>query len=689
MEYIGDQLCLWYEEFVPNFSTSDNFYNLKKRGDITVHGRRGNGRTVFIEFESAREDIKEEIKKHYGDPYQYASKQPILNSVHPDPKAEAYYTSYVLPNGDKLPNTALDLQGKPQINYVDRYTKNAEWLNMIIRLTGDKQALKRELNIPMMSFWKTVTDVMKCEKVHLPKSRRHLSATIKAYKKDGYEVLIVDKDKFGNDRSKKVKDELGEALLFQMLSKGHDDTIVAAAYNHWAVENNHATITPPTVGYWRKKWKVKLEFGRKGIGSLNSLASKKIKGKRPSAPLLLIESDDNNMDAFFRTETNDWYRPALYVVIDTHNDYILGYAWGDTITKEVVREAYRNAHRHVMHLTGDAYAWQEVKTDRWGISSKGKTELQDFYESTTEVYIPAGLHNPNGKYIEQSFGVIWHQKMRVVMSGHYSGHNIDSKKKINRDNLKPAFFPPISEADKKIEQFIWAMRNTKRKGCEMTRHEEWVTNFNNSEKSKKKLFTTEQRLQVFGKVHTHTNTIKSDGVTPVLLGEKRFYELSQQQIFDHVGKEVQVYYDEYDLSQVLITDGKGLRLVLNEFNEMPRALADYEPGDRARLNRLLEEKKTLAPMVMDTIAKHQAVLERAKIDAESRLMSGVTTKEIAYQDTKLLTSGSSSKQGASTQKHAQNTPEVVGVDAPNKGLNEAKKPLKPIKKTLTSIYDNF
>jgi len=72
--------------------------------------------------------------------------------------------------------------------------------------------------------------------------------------------------------------------------------------------------------------------------------------------------------------------------------------------------------------------------------------------------------------------------------------------------------------------------------------------------------------------------IKADGVTLTLGGVKRHYEMSQQQILENVGKEVQVYYDEHDLSQVLISDGKGLNLVLDEFRQVPRALA--EPGDR-------------------------------------------------------------------------------------------------------------
>jgi hypothetical protein len=686
MQYLNnDILCLEYEEFVPIIMVKNTYDRYKQRGNITVHGIGGNGRKVLIEYESLPSKYKQAVKKHYGDPYEYAAKQPILNSLEWDTKALDFYNSYVLPNGDKLPNSDTDLRGRPQINYVHRYTTNATWLNMLGRLMTDKRALKRELNISIMQFWETATDMIRIKEVDLPKNARRLKDKLKSYRQGGYESLI-EVHKFGNSHSKKVADEEAEALLQELLAHRNrfDDTVIADTYNRWAQETNRKTITPAAVGYWRKKWQNRLMLERDGLGKTSSKLSKQIKRKRASAPLLFINSDDNVMDAFFRNGDNDWYRPALYVVIDTFNDYILGYAWGDTVTKDLVKEAYRNAHRHVMQITGESYCWQQIQTDRWGISGKNTTDLEQFYNSMGTL-VPAALKNAQSKYIERAFGTTWHQKLKQVFLHNYSGYNVTAKTKLNTDNRKPADFPDITEAAEMIDTFIWAMRNTRRKDSDLTRHEEWLQAFHGSEKAKKKLLTPEKRLQIFGKVHDRTNTITAGGLTPTLLGQRRVYELSQEQIFQHIGKKVQVHYDENDLSQVLVTDGKGLRFVATEYGLVPAAFADYEEGDGARIKQLQAEKKTLLPTIQGYIEDRRSVLERSRIDAESRLQAGVMVKEIAHQDQRLLTQNAHQN----GTKMTQNVPEGKGVCAENGTNGTVKKPLKPLKQPEKSIYDEY
>jgi transposase InsO family protein len=572
------------------------------------------------------------VREIYGDPYVYASRQPILNSLVYDTRAHRFYTEYILPTGEKLPASDVDVTGKPVINYVKRYTEAATWLNMLIRLTTDKAALKRELNIPVMAFWEQATDMIKLKKVNLPANAKRLKEKIKTYQQGGYGSL-VEVHKFGNDYSKKVKDEEAEAFLKAFLShrNKYDDTVIADKYNAWATETGRETITAGAVGYWRKKWASLLMLEREGVAKLYNKVSKQGQRKRPSAPLLLVNSDDNVLDAFFHMGDNKWYRPVLYVVMDAHNDYILGYAVGDNVTKDLIREAYRNAMRHVIKITGDAYCWQQIQTDHWGISGKNTTDLEAFYNSMA-IFTAAGLKNSQTKYIERAFGTTWHQQLKEHFVRNYSGHNITAREKLNPDKLMTSDFPDMEQGLKMIDAFIWRMRLTRRKGSELTRHEEWVQNFEASKKSKEHLLTEEQRLQIFGKVHEYTNQISTRGVTPTILGERRVYELSQQMILEHIGKTVQVIYDEHDLSRVLITDGKGLRTVVGEYQLLPSAIADYEEGDKARISNLLEEKKTIVPVIQEWGDAWKAELERGGIDIESRLQAGVLVKEIAHND---------------------------------------------------------
>jgi hypothetical protein len=637
MVYLDSTLCLEYSELVPVVMNRDNFYHHRGNGNLVTHGVGGNGRNVLIEYESMPHKYKDAAKEYYGCPYIYASKQPILQSLEFDNKAQAYYQGYSLPNGTKLPSSNFNLNGKKQINYVQRYTECATWLNMLIRLINDKTALKRELNISVGKFWETACDMIKTKKVNLPATPKRLKIKIKDYQLGGYEALI-EKHKFGNSYSKKVVGEVAEALLKQLLSlrNKHADTTITEEYNKWAISEGLKPITPEAVGYWRKKWHNELILERDGISKTYTKLSKQGKRKRPSAPLLLINSDDNVMDIYFKAPSTDWFRPVLYVVIDTFNDYILGYAMGASVTKELVKEAYRNANRHVMELTGASYSWQQLQTDRWALDAKQTTEIGQFYKSMG-VSTPAGLNNSQAKYVERSFGTVWHTMLKKLFPNNYSGHNLTAKQKLNPDQLKPAYFPLIDDAAEQVDLFIQAMRQTKRTKCDLTRQQEWLKAFNESPKSQSKLLSPEMRLQIFGKRHNYTNRITSSGLTPTLLGKERVYELKQATIFEHIDKQVQIIYDDKDLSTVLVTDGKGLRFLASEYKLLPSAIADYEIGDKKRIENLLLEKKTLQPIIQARIESRKEVLQRAQINAESRLQAGVLVKEITHKDQMLIT----------------------------------------------------
>lgn len=668
MHYLNDILCLDYAEIVPLvIEKKDTYQKLRQRGKIMVHGIGGNGRQVSIEYESMPEKYRAKVRDVYGDPYEYVLKAPLLNCLEWDAKAHKYYMNYVLPNGDKLPASDTDVRGKAQINYVHRYTENATWLNMLNRLTKDKRALKRELNISLATFWITAAELIRMKQVALPSNPRRLKDKLRVYQNEGYEALI-ETHKFGNSFSAKVADEAAEALLKELLAHRNklDDVMIADAYNRWAKESGREEISPGTVGYRRKLWESELMLEREGLGKTASKLSKQILRDRPTAPLLLVNSDDNVLDAYFKAPGNDWYRPVLYVVMDAYNDYPLGYAWGDKVTKELVKEAYRDAARHVKQITGDHYCWQQIQTDRWAISGKNTTELEAFYNSMA-TFTPAALKNAQSKYIERAFGTDWHKLLKQLFLHNYSGHNVTSKTKLNTDKLLTRLFPDVSEAGRMIEGFMQALRHTPRKGQAVSRQEEWIAAFQAAEKSRAKLLRKEEYLTIFGTPHTYTNRIQANGLQVTLDGQKMVYELSQELIYAHIGKQVQVHYDPTDFNTVLISDGRGLRFTASTYQKVPSAFADYKPGDADRIKALQEEKRTLMPRLQQGIDERKEILERYRIDAESRLQAGVLVKEISHNDQRVLT---------------QNTREEGGLRAKNGKENKAKYP-----ENQPNIYD--
>ena len=367
------QLCLEFDEFVPAIMSKPAYDQAKRRGTITVFGRGGNGSIVLIDYETLPYKQKEAVKEKYGDPYVYYTKQPLLDYVKAnfDHEAEQFYNDYTLPNGLNLPE-----------DYVAKYAKAVTWLRSIDHFTTDKKALKTLLNISITAFWVMAGELIRAKDVALPINERRLMEKLKQFKREGLPCMI-ETWRFGNNYSKKVNDEVAEALLLKLIAHPHkhDDTVIAANYNKWATKNGKQVITPAAVGVWRRKSALTTTLTRDGAGINYNKFSKRAMRERPSAPLLLINSDDNILDLFFKDGKSDFYRPAGYFIVDGYNDYILGYALGKTVTIELVKQAYLNAIHHVMEVTGECYLWHQIQTDRWSIDPQLKGELATFFSN--------------------------------------------------------------------------------------------------------------------------------------------------------------------------------------------------------------------------------------------------------------------------------------------------------------------
>ena len=111
MEYIDNKLCLETNELIPMILERKNYDYHRSAGNFIVHGYGGNGRKVFVEYETMPEKQKQAVIDYYGDPYNYIAKQPILKALKLDVDAQEFYQNYVLPNGSKLPSSNYSLDG--------------------------------------------------------------------------------------------------------------------------------------------------------------------------------------------------------------------------------------------------------------------------------------------------------------------------------------------------------------------------------------------------------------------------------------------------------------------------------------------------------------------------------------------------------------------------------------------------
>jgi hypothetical protein len=588
-------------------------------------------RKVLIEYEPLKQEHKDLVKHRFGDPYKNLALQPIRAMVQQDAKAREFFLGYQYGDKKSLP-----------IDVVNKYTAAASWLNMLSSAEENKKAIKDRLKVGMTDFWSSVIEIFTLDGIDLPTTTRRLFPKIDEYKSKGYSCLVSWR--YGNNNSKKVSSEVAEAYLLELISQPyHDDHVIARAYNAWAVQNGHDEISYRTVCEWRRKNNVLISQCRDGNKAWYDKYGKVTRRKRPPAPLLRIESDDNELDLYFiqervitdkkgktKTQKNPYYRPVLYVVKDSFNDYPLGYAIGDTVNVDLIKLAYLSAIHHIKEITGGYYLPNDLQTDRWGLDKALSNDLALFFKSLCAVYMPATPKNARSKMIEQSFGKKWHRLLKMFPN--YAGHNVTAASKINEDylQLQKANFPTVDQAPDQVEQFINAIRNGIDEKTGKSLQQEWLEGFNADERSRKHQISDMQMLTLLGTSHNYQNTITNRGITPAINCIERTYEIPEEFYMQTVGRRVQVIYDRLDYSRILV-DAGNVRFIAREDALMPSATLDFKEGDRTRLNNKLEEKKRIAQVVVEKKTTRQEILQRNRLDAESAMQVGLLLPKVEKQ----------------------------------------------------------
>jgi hypothetical protein len=651
MKIIDDTLYLEFSEMTETGVSENTLFKAKERSSASWHFIQDPAKRskVLIGYEALQDKYKKLIHERFGNPYEYIAKAPIKKLVETDFKAEQFFKQYRYDNDKFLP-----------IEHVNKYTKAASWLNMLIKLNTDKKIIKKELNLSIELFWKNVCEIIKTENIDLPTTYQRLRNQMTEYQEKGYQCLIDWR--FGNTLSKKINDEVAESTLLTLIEQPYvDDVIIARAYNNWAVNNGRKTITGATVGNWRRDNEAMLKNSKEGSKAWFNRYGKVIKGRRPSCPNALWEHDDNDLDLYFikdkKNKTGNaqvfyYGRYVVAVVIDAFNDYIVGWAMAEVYSKDLIKLAYLDALYHTSELTGGWYLPHQIRSDRFGLDVKLTNDLAQFYQNIA-TYTPAKAHSPRGKYIEQSFGNKWHQVLRHYSN--YAGQNIQSKAGINSELIETnkRAFPHESEAPSIIAEFINKMRNLQQVVNGPSKQDAWKAAFNASETSKIRQIDEVKMLELFGTMHTFHNQIGDNKVQITNRGlevniNKQYHEfdIDDSIYMQVVGKRVHVIYEPYNMNRVLVTDGKNLRFIAQKLTDdmkMPRAIIDYKVGDRERLNKKLEAMKDHVQMFTDAKEKRKNILQLNRIDTEGLLQSGLLIKpekqaaEISYQNNLLGT----------------------------------------------------
>lgn len=620
MKLINNILYIEFHEMVNSGATSEGYLKTARwKGVKTMRfiDDPDDNRRSLVEFESLGNKYKTVITEKYGNPYDYVAKEPIRQLVTKDIEAEKFYLSYRFENGNALP-----------IEHINKYTTSASWLNMLLAVEKDKTIAKKKLKLPMASFYQHVLELFSSDNISLPGTYSRLRDKMTDYQGKGYEALI--NGRFNNSNSAKVKDEISQAILLELISNDskRDDVVIARAYNNWAKSNGYNPITERTVCNWRMAHESEISLYRNGSREWYNKFGKQIQRKRPSAPMLLWSGDGNDLDLYFRSEKSHYNQFTVVVVIDAFNDYIVGWSLGENENADLIKAAYLDALLHIKELTGLYHLPHQIQSDRFA-----QTQMKSFFQKIDPEYFPAAARSPRGKYIERTFGTKWHQLLSVFPN--YSGNNISSQQRINPERIEreKRNFPDVSEAFNYVQLFIDQLRQDKQA--------EWLEAFHANTSSQSKCIGDEQFLYHFGVPNKRTQTITNKGLTIQYNGEIYTYEIPDQLFLSVVGRTVQAIHDPYDIgSKVLITDGDKLRVVAYPPTLIPAARADQSEIDQARFFKKLHAKKKHLEAIAASKQKRELILTEEAIDAKALLQAGILDKglkrsaEITYHQIK-------------------------------------------------------
>jgi hypothetical protein len=605
-------------------------------------------RKVLICFDKLKEDNQAKIVAKFGEPKKYLMLAPIRNLVKYDDKAEAFYLDYRY----SLTPTLSKGEGAKALSreHVDKYTAAASFLNMLRDTTKDKRELKKLLNLTLEEFYDRVCEIISSDKIDLPTSYRRLAinedSALKKYVKEGYASLIDWR--FGNKHAAKINDEVSEAALLEMIahSNQYDDVIIAGQYNKWVAsqevgkdgktESKYKTIDPATVGLWRRKKESDIIMFREGNAALKEKYLKQANGFRPTNPMLLVESDDNQLDLLFQDAENPkaTKRYVAIVVTDSFNDYVLGYAYAllgefdKDGTIDLVKAAYLNAMYHIKWLTGNWHLQHESKTDRWGLK-----QLMPFYKGMGK-YFETPVGSKNRGYLENFFGSNFWKNSLKIGANNYSGNNITALSRgVNMEALaKNKKIRPLigNDAHAQIDNFFHRLRVMPQSNG-VSKQAHWLEAWNAMPAELKRPISDEQFLLKFGVEHNYRGEglrIRNSGIRAQIGNAIYKYDLATYRMED-INKEVSLLFDPMDMSRVLVTNHKDFRMMAYDKRLNPRALEDCKDTDsRSYLNAIFANKKESVTGITERSERRKMVLESAGYDAEGLLQAGVMVKEL-------------------------------------------------------------
>lgn len=635
MEYYNRTLCVTYAELTGGKEPVMKPCTLRQnaaRGNIVCLRRGGGeGGVALYAWASIPAKYRDRFTALRGDPEEQMRKAMARDRMRIDAAAREWYAAY----------TYADRDGEEQHlseRLVEEYTVNASALEELVRLMGERQALRSSLQASgAAGAWDVVfRSSERLREVYghtLPGSASRLKAKIRDFRAEGYASLVSGK--VGNSNTLKLTEAFGRQIIALKRSR----VPVYTDRQLWEKANEIAAARgwkPIRSLSGLKKWLASPAVeplwwdAVHGEQSSRQRYNRKQRTELPARRDSLWYGDGTRLNLYYRDEGGKVRTTCVYEVIDAATEVMLGYWISDTEDYEAQYHAYRMAVQVSGHRP------YEIVHDNQGGHKRANSK--GMLDKICRVHRTAMPYNGESKTIEGVFGRF--QSQVLHKDWRFTGQNVTARKDGSRPNIE--FIEANKDRLYTLDELKAAYAGARKEWNEM-RHpatgERRIDMYNSSVNEDTPAVTPRDMVEMFWVFTDKPSTFTDQGIQITVKGERRRYEVfSAPGVPDHEWRRRHTYerftvaYDPYDFGSVRLyskaADG-SLRFerVAEPYIVIHRALQDQQAGEA----RFIRQE-----------------MEANALDRAERVAAG---REIEWAH------------GVAPEQHGLSSPELKGADA--------------------------
>ena len=626
------------------------------------------------EYKSLPEDMKRAIDARLN-VYASAKKNVLEQYIAHDAEASRYFDEYTTDKGAHLPNT----QEKP---VRQTYYANAIVLKAIVR--WEQAVAKRGGRLDWEQVAESIRSLDRLDYAcDLPENARKLREKVRAYKQEGLESLVHKNYRGVNTNAVKVHAGEQEDLLIALIAehRNFDCEDIAKMYNaqcairqtsptpdlrssmmpigHQSEIRNKAVfpspseeglkgqatkeyewkpITASTVRQWQKKVRFITTASKHGAAAFNNTMTYQVKRTAPSKAMYMWVLDGWDAELLYQSKkgnkTTYHNRLTVEVVLDAATKYPIGWAVGETESAELIREALRNAERHVEELTGAMLMPHQIQCDNFA-----RKAMMETYTGLAQYVTPAAVGNAKAKIIEPWFRTLNDKYCKYMPN--WSGHGVTAGKagQPNMDiTLKQKSQLPTADA---IIMEVAALMGVYRRDA-LPAYQSAMAALPAEERM---VLGTKQYLRLFGESTGQTYTLRGTGINVRIDGKPHQYDLLANpedksamaeaiRFRERCWEKWNVVRDPLDTAHILVENkDRTEQYVLTLKDEQPMALKDRKPGDYEKLAAIWKFNQALKEHVTETLSGYQ---QRAMQTSPTAPEEGLAEQAIEKRNYEML-----------------------------------------------------